>query len=360
MPSVSEHPHHRTRRVVFEQSPVRRVPVEFSVRWHKALADMGGSETAHARLEVSLVTIRLDGLTVPSLNFINPHRSQRLSLMQANKPKALPSGHKFRHRIDCGCALCRELGRAIVRGRDTSMPVIATLPRNLRIIPNLYPAHINHSLVLSLNHDDMSSRVIPEVDSKDTYIPQKPGKTRARLLVVEEVVEVFKYAAQNGFFALRNHPLSGMSLPTHDHWHLHPQSGFSMEYFYQLCGDKMLSGKKKAFRVTNALADIACIRGELSLHALAEKTVAAFNRLEQQGLVAVVLFNPLDGGQVFFSVLDPSVPQNHKSHLGCRIFLNNQDDAESHGGEKAPAVRGVINWRQLTSGIIPVRAIRSS
>lgn len=334
--------------------------------WRSSLTVLGGGEEHFSRARLSPAPAVFAGEFLPRVEMVNPHRLGRGQhpLMLNNEP--LPSDHGLPQRLDCCCPLCKVVARAELSAKthqpgapeapQSHSPWIAQIGTSLRVLANLFPMAEGHGLVISAEHDDTARRASLEQSEEHTVLRHVDGRTRARLLRANELAEIFHFCDHNDLWASRNHPVSGMSIPFHDHWHLHLISELFQQYFRDLIGRSVQESPRSAFRARNTPFDIVVIRRTDSLRALAERTARIFNRLERQGVVATLLFNPRDGGYVLISVLDPTCgPQERRGSIGGMVFLNNVKESEQSGGPGAPALRGKVWWRELVGEDLPLR-----
>lgn len=322
-------------------------------RWRAALKDMGGDRSFYSQGIVERRVLNLGELSYPQLFLSNPVRNNRSESMRQKTVKELPVGHDLGYRLDCNCPLCREVGRGHLDANRNGLPIVTKLSDGILVIPNLYPSYKGHALVLNREHDDLQDRVIPTTEGNEIYIPPAAGKTRGRLLVVPEVKETFLHCTRNGYLANRNNPLDGMSLLLHDHWHAHRLVKKIVDFLYDLDSRLVMPCREKSYRIKNTPSDKLVIRGEDSLSALAAKAVQIYNTLELQNIVAVMMFSPMQGGSVIFSILDPAAgPQDYRAARGGGVFLNLLTKQECHGGIKNPPPRNTVDWQRLTHGAV--------
>ncbi|MBN2459194.1 hypothetical protein JXB28_02825 [Candidatus Woesearchaeota archaeon] len=117
------------------------------------------------------------------------------------------------------CFMCENIAQGIDAKDNPSIDNVVFELGKYFITPGRYPRDPGHCLWVPVDHDDNSKRVVPQEGNK-LYIPEE-GKTRGALITPQELEAIVKFCQENHFIAARNHVLDGMSVPAHDHWHLH-------------------------------------------------------------------------------------------------------------------------------------------
>jgi hypothetical protein len=149
--------------------------------------------------------------------------ANRHKLMDSQKPY-LPAFENYPYDLDPNCPLCRNSARVYDAAtlKDRSSPAIFEIDDYV-LLPNRYPGMPGAALLLSKNHDDIISRTKATGILQERICEIAENKTRARLLASMDLYVLFLISDALNLVAKRNHTLSGMSIPLHDHFHLFPE-----------------------------------------------------------------------------------------------------------------------------------------
>ncbi len=176
-----------------------------------------------------------------------------------------------------GCFLCQNIQQAIDAERDATRPsnVMFDLGSHY-IFPNRYPAHRGSSLFVPKDHDDHERRV----DICARRLEDEFGiRTLGRLVGPRDLRTLFQFADAHNLLAARNHVLDGMSIPCHDHFHLHSAALPSSRFFCQLIEDEhSKSGPPERFPQATPFATLFLIDSDRA--ALAQRAAEVIGRLE--------------------------------------------------------------------------------
>jgi hypothetical protein len=118
------------------------------------------------------------------------------------------------------CFMCENIVQGIDARDNPSIDNVIFDLGDYFITPGRYPRQPGHCLWVPINHDDDTTRVTP-IENGFVYIPEQ-GRTRGAIITPKELGDLIAACEKYHFVAHRNHVLDAMSIPAHDHWHLHP------------------------------------------------------------------------------------------------------------------------------------------
>lgn len=202
---------------------------EFLERWYHALRAYGTEATDFLEKNSYIETdFTVHGVHSQGIALVAPNFEKRRELMRRQIPYAplQTSPHTYGTRFTPdSCFLCQNVAQALDSidfplGKRNCIHRTATL----LVTPNRYPGHPGHSLLLPLEHDDLTKRTLPLPEEKGTFFyPLAPDKTRGHVMTRNELADTIAVARTYNLFANSNHALDDMSVPTHWHFHLYPQ-----------------------------------------------------------------------------------------------------------------------------------------
>jgi hypothetical protein len=200
---------------------------EFLISWARALAAYDTPASFVDPVVYRHKELSFGGRPFPFIFRSGGNYQRRVELM--NKQKAyypkLPLEDYGLHLNPKECLLCQNVLQACDAEIYREIPSNAIL--NLGsycLFPNRYPAQPGASLFLPKNHDDETSRaaLVPGKNGGPRTCPSQKGKTRNRILTALDLYALMCVSNAFDLVAIRNHVLSGMSIPAHDHFHVFP------------------------------------------------------------------------------------------------------------------------------------------
>jgi hypothetical protein len=207
-----------------------KVTMQFLASWSAALQAYGqGSFELVDGMHYQLETISVRGHATPIMMRYDAERvlDSRAAKIGKQAPYvARQPIEQYGLRIEPACVLCQNNLQAL----DAADNVILDLGSHF-LLPNRYPRDLGLSLFLSKEHDDHACRcelgraevsVLGLDTKKRTVCLPEPGKTRGRIPEVKELLLLMNVCDIFDLIAFRNHPLSAMSVPAHDHFQLYP------------------------------------------------------------------------------------------------------------------------------------------
>lgn len=202
---------------------------DFLLKWANTLDTYGTSKDSVHSTEYKKIHVEFNGREFPAIYFFNPDHSKRKKLMAKQEhyvPFDKPESYGLRLSLD-DCLLCENIVQGIDAQNhpDKITNNIMIDLGNYIILPNRYPHGLGQSLFMEKNHDDTTHRVAPRTDLEnktEIYLPEK-GKTRGNIITEDYLETVIKESDKLHLSLLRNHFLDGMSIPSHDHFHLIPE-----------------------------------------------------------------------------------------------------------------------------------------
>ena len=147
------------------------------------------------------------------------------------------------------CYLCKDVVRILNEKKNSIKGSTIDEIAGYIILPNKYPESIGNSIIVPVNHDDMSTRVSP---SRGAII------TPFFLDAVIVACEKHKLAAH------RYHVMDDMSIPEHDHFHLFVEDNPMFSLVNSLLEDKTNTLTKGVFSLKNTPFDTLAITADAS------------------------------------------------------------------------------------------------
>lgn len=271
------------------------------VTWLRALEAYGTPSTFLDGLEFKLQTFHMLGMNYEGMTREGGNHELRRELIAKQVPyQTLSELDSLPFRIARSCVLCENVLQTI-DSRDHA-EIGSNLIFDLGdyvVTPNRYPGYPLHMLWLPKDHDDLSARVekqiVAEGAAKVTKIPATEGLTRGALISVEALTALTEFCDKWDLVAVRNHPLSGMSISEHDHWHLIPKRCFPQGWFEEIAGEGADSSSQ-LIRAAHTPFDILIIKDQGRTQ-FVEKFTEVLNSLEHDNQVFSPTYVP--GKQAF-------------------------------------------------------------
>jgi len=241
-----------------------------------------------------------------------------------------------------GCYLCQNIQQALDAERDPtrSSNVMFDLGSHY-IFPNRYPAHRGSSLFVPKDHDDHDRRV----DICARRLEDEFGiRTLGRLLGWKDLLTLFQFADAHQLIAARNHVLDGMSIPCHDHFHLHGAALPSSRFFCQLIDDERSKiGPQERFPLATPFATLFLLDEDRA--ALAHRAAEVIGRLEFRHVVYTAAYWQ---GCFALSPRTCNVGSYGISKVGSDALMHSFDPEEPGVFEhiqRHVLLRGQFDWR---------------
>lgn len=126
------------------------------------------------------------------------------------------------------CKLCGNIAQSIDAALTPELGRSNALLRaaGYTLVPNKYPGHPGHVLLIPDTHDHALTRV-----SAAERGALNESRTVARILSVHDLLTLFITCDELRLVGSRNHPRDAMSIPEHDHFHLIPRALFPRKWF---------------------------------------------------------------------------------------------------------------------------------
>lgn len=171
--------------------------------WARGLAALGTPLTFVDPFRLESATLHVGSEDFVAVRIFSDS-SRRHELMRVQKPIVLQSPlDSYRGLMDEACFLCQTVGLA-QDGTPHGTPTGAILDLgDAFLVPNRYPMAPGHALFIPVAHDGARA-------------------TLGRTPTTRELTSVMAVADGLDLIAMRNHVHDGMSIPAHDHFHLHP------------------------------------------------------------------------------------------------------------------------------------------
>lgn len=322
------------------------------VAWSRALATYGIPASFYINATNFENTFNLGSAEYPCVTIDNKNHELRRKLITAQTPyqnKLEQSEYPSKLSLGAdGCKLCENVAQAYDSLRQKSYPDSTQQQSNILIdsptafvLPNKYPAFPLHSLWIPKFHDDFTLRAKSHEESgMPMRLPPEIGKTRGQLINPKHLFEISQICDSLQMIAVRNHPLDGMSLPAHDHFHLEPEFAFPQQYFENLLSLNSSSITLEELK-TSPFATLV-VRGKDRFET-AKIAAAIMNRLELSNQVWTTVY--VRGAQL----ITPRIIERMNDTLiqvgaGISIHHFNPDKAMNLVNMYVP-LRGEFNWQ---------------
>lgn len=323
---------------------------EFFIRWAEALETYGtpvqfidGTKYEKSNLD------RIGGY--PVILKSGGNFDLRRELMKNQKKYeslSEPSSYGVRMDYD-NCFLCQNIAQAFdaKASGDKRLDNIVADCGNYMMMPNRYPGSMGHSLWVPVNHDDDSMRVKPLPDETEKGRPALVpvyGKTRGAMLSVEELESLMEETGKYNLAAVRNHVLDGMSIPSHDHFHLFPEDNPSYSLIRDMTRSEGKSYTQGLYRMNDTPYDTLVLSCEFK-DALAETVSRVLGNLEKDNVIFTLFYH--DG---LFAISPRYEPSDHRRiQIGAGIHVHSfdsQSDKFFDDVAKYVPRKGDFNWNR--------------
>ncbi len=292
-----------------------------AIAWLRALDAVGTPATFLDGLQFKTQGFRMLGEEYPGFTRQGGNHELRRELMavqEKNPYEPRVALESLPHRVTKLCLLCQN----ILQSADSKIAPDAVRQNAIFdlgdyiVTPNKYPGFPLHMLWLPKNHDDLFVRVdkvlVREEGREVVTLPGTPGKTRGALLNTKDILAMIQLCDEWDLVAVRNHPLSAMSIPDHDHWHLFPKSCFPVNWCEDIAGVDPSEGAELR-RATGTPFDILVVKKQ-GEEQFAARIAEILNSLEHDNQVFSPSYIPGREGFALVSalrhgeMLDRSVP----------------------------------------------------
>lgn len=273
-------------------------PVPFTTfmdAWHQGLVNARTPLTFADNHVYGVVDITIEGLTYPFTTITNVDHDARAVVIGGLKPprqEALAAyPFKTHPQGACACGLCTNLVEYLDAGVEGKQRtgVLATFGNKYAWMVNRFPYNVGDSLVIDMNHDDMTHRVEPVIDAAGIKrLPIIEGKTREALLTEEYVLLTMHLCDKYQQAAQRNHAIDGKS-QAHDHFKLCPEVHPMHSAKAIIEKDKEYAGVVTIYSPVNTPFDTLALTSP-NRKMLAAKLVALVNALERESEVYTLCY----------------------------------------------------------------------
>lgn len=181
----------------------------FLTAWARSLTSTGTTLAYVDQFSMTPATMTLTYDQGGAANFsqaviVTSPSTQRRAAMATQAPTDLQQPlESYRGTMDAACALCQTVGRVQDHLSDSQSPRALLDLGHSFLVPNRYPMAPGHSLLVSASHDPARFSL---------------GRTPS----YQELRDMMAVADGLDLVAMRNHAHDGMSIPSHDHFHLFP------------------------------------------------------------------------------------------------------------------------------------------
>ena len=198
---------------------------DFLHSWRKALEAYGTPGDFADNAGVRQRKVEIAG-QIWDFNVIDSPNCQLRRELMAKQEHYQPKRNPEEYGLDFldleSCFLCENVVQGIDAQENHDVPNNIILDFGKFVLaPNRYPGWVGHSLLLPVEHDDVSYRVIP--DSEGRMHP-RVGKSLGNFVSPEYLETMIQACKDHELVGVRNHPLDAMSIPFHDHFHIFPET----------------------------------------------------------------------------------------------------------------------------------------
>lgn len=341
--------------------------IEWEISWLRALSVVETPANFLDAQQFESSEFKLLGRNWPTSYWFGGNNELRRELMGQIKPyEPMNPREHYSFVSDKDCRLCDNVLQAVDSTKVSNGPlsqIMLRLPTGI-VMPNRFPGMPLHMLYVPWSHDDYAERVphskVEVAPEKfESYIPEQVGKTRGALLELHELVDLFSFCSTMGLAAVRNHPLSGMSVPTHDHWHVFPLECFSsdwMDLYIDFSFEKVPSLFKRATGTPFDVLTVSSQETDAGVGTLAWRARDYLNELERDGQIFAPVFVPSYGEEKRAAVLIAPLRKQEVNDFYKQIGGSVQFHGFSAKDSSAVALfdqmvpkTGEFNWRGLPS-----------
>lgn len=323
---------------------------DFLLKWASSLEAYGTPRDFVYSTTYKKTEIEFAGKRFPAVLITAKNNAKRRELMAQQKPyKPLHEAKEYGVRLSLDdCFLCEN----IVQGTDAQQD--SQIPSNVvyfvgmdNIVPNRYPSQFGHSLSVPVEHDDISTRVVPVPDptNKTTIYMPEEGKTRGNLMTEEYLKAIITASDSLNLIAFRNHVLDGMSIPGHDHFHLFPEDLPPFSILADIIGEKERTDfGENIYKPQNTPLDTLLICQEERKN-LVETATPILQRLELCNQVFTLNYHK---GRLFISPRHQESVNDRRIQVGGGMALHYLDGSEESEFikkvEKYVPLKGQFDW----------------